>query len=200
MKHVFVIDDNEVVASALSDTLRRLGFSTEVFNDPQAFLRDSIPVSPAVILLDMRMPVMSGVDLQKKLTALGRKTPIIFMSGESQPAEIVEGMKLGAVDFLFKPFNLKDLLSAIQQALNKDMKNSQDSLRQLSLVERYGNLTGREKEVCNLLVRGMLSKAIAIELGISDATVKVHKARVLQKMQAASLQQLALDIEKLDVR
>lgn len=200
MKHVYVIDDNEVVASALSDTLRRLGFSTEVFNDPQAFLRDSIPVSPAVILLDMRMPVMSGVDLQKQLMAVGRKTPIIFMSGESQPTEIVEGMKLGAVDFLFKPFNLENLLSAIQQALNKDLKNSQDSLRQLSLTERYSSLTSREKEVCNLLVRGMLSKAIAIELGISNATVKVHKSRVLEKMQAASLQQLALDIEQLGVR
>lgn len=200
MKHVYVIDDNEVVASALSDTLSRLGFSTEVHNDPQAFLRDSMPVSPAVILLDMRMPAMSGVDLQKQLLAVGRQTPIIFMSGESQPNEIVQAMKQGAVDFLFKPFNLEVLLSAIQQALNKDMKNSQDSLNRLSLAERYNSLTAREKEVCALLVRGLLSKAIAIELGISNATVKVHKSRVLEKMQVASLQQLALDIEQLKLR
>lgn len=197
MKHVYVIDDNEVVANALSDTLQRLGFSTEVYNDPVAFLRESMPVSPAVILLDMRMPSMSGVALQKRLQEIGRKTPIVFISGEWQSSEIVLGMKQGAVDFLFKPFNLEDLLTAITNALEKDKQSSQLLSQQLSLRERYNTLTAREKEVCTLLVEGLLSKQIAINLGISNATIKVHKSRILEKMQVSSLQQLALDVRQL---
>lgn len=199
MQHVYVIDDNNVVAMALSDTLHRLGYSTEVFNDPLVFLRESIPVSPAVILLDMRMPSMSGVELQKRLLELGRKTPIIFISGEWQSSEIVMGMKQGALDFLFKPFNLDELLTAIQKALSKDLQNSLATSRQLSMRERYNSLTPREKEVCALLVAGMLSKQVAAKLGITNATIKVHKSRVLEKMQATSLQQLALDIQQLDL-
>lgn len=200
MKHVYVIDDNEFVASSLSETLTRLGFTTEVYNDPLVFLKESLPVAPAVILLDMRMPAMSGVELQKQLLSIGRRTPIIYMSGESQPKEIVESMKLGALDFLFKPFNLETLLSAIHQGLEKDSNNSHLALQHLTLRERYNSLTAREKEVCALLVEGLMSKVIAARLGISNATIKVHKSRVLEKMQAASLQQLALDIEQLGLR
>ena len=200
MKHVYVIDDNTTVGETLGSTLSRLGYSTEVFGDPVAFLQNTLPVSPAVILLDMRMPAMSGVDLQKSLLTVGRQTPIIFMSGESQPNEIVQAMKQGAVDFLFKPFNLEVLLSAIESALSKDLQESAKAMVKVDLRSRYNSLTAREKEVCALLVRGLLSKAIAIELGISNATVKVHKSRVLEKMQAASLQQLALDIEQLNLR
>lgn len=199
MQHVYVIDDNNVVATALSDTLHRLGYSTEVFNDPLVFLRESIPVSPAVILLDMRMPSMSGVELQKRLLELGRKTPIIFISGEWQSSEIVMGMKQGALDFLFKPFNLDELLTAIQKALSKDLQNSLATSRQLSMRERYNSLTPREKEVCALLVAGLLSKQVAAQLGITNATIKVHKSRVLEKMRATSLQQLALAIQQLDL-
>ena len=191
MQHVYVIDDNKVVAMALSDTLQRLGYSTEVYNGPLVFLRESMPVSPAVILLDMRMPSMSGVELQKRLLELGRKTPIIFISGEWQSSEIVMGMKQGALDFLFKPFNLDELLTVIQKALSKDLQNSLATSRQLSMRERYNSLTPREKEVCALLVAGLLSKQVAAQLGITNATIKVHKSRVLEKMQATSLQQLA---------
>lgn len=199
MKHVYVIDDNEVVAKALSDTLQRLGFSTEVYSDPLVFLQESIPVSPAVILLDMRMPSMTGVALQKRLQEIGRKTPIVFISGEWQSSEIVLGMKQGAVDFLFKPFNLEDLLTAITKALEKDQHSSQLLSQQLTLRERYNSLTTREKEVCALLVEGLLSKQIAINLGISTATIKVHKSRILEKMQVSSLQQLALDVRQLNL-
>lgn len=197
MKHVYVIDDNDVVASALSDTLQRLGYSTEVYNDPLVFLQESMPVSPAVILLDMRMPSMTGVALQKRLMEIGRKTPIVFISGEWQSSEIVLGMKQGAVDFLFKPFNLEDLLTAISNALEKDKLNSHVLAEQLTLRERYNSLTAREKEVCALLAEGLLSKQIAIQLGISNATIKVHKSRILEKMQVSSLQQLALDLRQL---
>ena len=199
MQLFYVIDDNKVVAMALSDTLHRLGYSTEVYNDPLVFLRESMPVSPAVILLDMRMPSMSGVELQKRLLELGRKTPIIFISGECQSSEIVMGMKQGALDFLFKPFNLDELLTVIQKALSKDLQNSLATSRQLSMRERYNSLTPREKEVCALLVAGLLSKQVAAQLGITNATIKVHKSRVLEKMQATSLQQLALAMQQLDL-
>jgi FixJ family two-component response regulator len=197
MNHVYVIDDNTEVASSLSATLQHLGFSTEVYNDPVVFLQQSLPLSPAAILLDMRMPSMTGVTLQKRLLEIGRKTPIIFISGDSQPQEIIEGMKQGAVDFLIKPFNLEELLTALQAALDKDRANTQSLLVQLSLQERYNSLTAREKEVCALLVEGALSKAIALDLGISEATVKVHKSRIMEKMQANSLQQLARDMLQL---
>lgn len=200
MKHVYVIDDNETVANALSATLTRFGYSTEVYLDPVVFLRDSLPVAPAVILLDMRMPGMSGVELQKKLLEVGRQTPIVFISGESQSSEIVRGMKQGAIDFLFKPFNLEDLLTAIETALAKDEKNTQDSQIKVSLRERYDCLTPREKEVCALLVEGNLSKKIAADLDISNATIKVHKAKILAKMQVTSLQQLALSVQQLGLR
>ncbi|WP_298597791.1 response regulator [uncultured Limnohabitans sp.] len=199
MQHVYVIDDNKVVAMALSDTLQRLGYSTEVYNDPLVFLRESMPVSPAVILLDMRMPSMSGVELQKRLLELGRKTPIIFISGEWQSSEIVMGMKQGALDFLFKPFNLDELLTVIQKALSKDLQHSLATSRQLSMRERYNSLTPREKEVCALLVAGLLSKQVAAQLGITNATIKVHKSRVLEKMQTTSLQQLALAMQQLNL-
>ena len=200
MKHVYVIDDNETVANSLRATLNRFGYTTEVYLDPLIFLRDSLPVAPAVILLDMRMPGMSGVELQKKLVDVGRKTPIVFISGESQSSEIVRGMKQGAVDFLFKPFNLEDLLTAIAAALAKDQKNTQDSQIKVSLRERYDSLSPREKEVCALLVEGHLSKKIAADLSISNATIKVHKSKILAKMQVTSLQQLALSAQQLGLR
>lgn len=197
MKHVYVIDDNEIVGTTLGQTLGRLGYTTEVYSDPLAFLQNSMPVAPAVILLDMRMPSMSGVELQRRLQDIGRQTPIIFVSGESLSSEIVLGMKQGAVDFLFKPFNLNDLLTAIELGLSKDHQQSASASEQRSLQARYSSLTPREKEVCGLLVQGLLSKRIAADLGISNATIKVHKARILEKMQVSSLQQLALCITQL---
>jgi len=156
-----------------------------------------MPVSPAVILLDMRMPTLSGVELQQRLKDIGRQTPIVFVSGESMSSEIVRAMKQGAVDFLFKPFNLNDLLAAIELGLDKDLQQSAMASEQLSLQVRYESLTPREKEVCTLLVQGLLSKNVAADLGISNATIKVHKARILEKMQVKSLQQLALSVQQL---
>lgn len=199
MKHVYIIDDNEIIGTTLGQTLSRLGYSTEVYSDPLLFLRNSMPVSPAVILLDMRMPSMSGVELQQQLTSIERQTPIIFVSGEAQNSEIVRAMKQGATDFLFKPFNLNDLLAAIELGLSKDQQQSATASAQRSLQVRYDSLTRREKEVCTLLVEGFLSKKIAADLGISNATVKVHKARILEKMQVKSLQQLALGVGQLSL-
>jgi two-component system response regulator FixJ len=197
MKHVYVIDDNALIRETLGSTLTRLGYTTEIYRDPIDFLQQSMPVSPAVILLDMQMPFMSGVTLQQRLLEIGRKTPIIFVSGESQSNEIVRAMKQGALDFLFKPFNLDELLAAIELGLEKDSRQSTLASENLSLRARFECLTPREKEVCSQLVQGLLSKTIAVNLGISNATIKVHKARIMEKMQVKSLQQLALCMEQL---
>ena len=118
--HIYIIDDDASMRSSLTRMLKSCGYTIESHDSPETFIEKSIPVSPATILLDMRMPSMSGVDLQKKLKEMGRQTPIIFISGESMPHEIVTGMKQGAVDFLFKPFNLDDLLRCISSAIQKD--------------------------------------------------------------------------------
>lgn len=176
--------------SSLTRMLSSCDFTVETHESPEAFLENSIPVSPATILLDMRMPSMSGVELQKKLNEMGRQTPIIFISGESMPHEIVVGMKQGAIDFLFKPFNLDDLLKSIHGAIEKDKELFQSMTQSLTVNQRYESLTPREKQVCALLVEGLMNKDIAVHLGTTDATIKVHKSRVMEKMQADSLQEL----------
>ncbi len=176
--------------SSLTRMLNSCGYSIESHDSPELFLEKSIPVSPATILLDMRMPSMSGVELQKKLKEMGRETPIIFISGESMPHEIVTSMKQGAIDFLFKPFNLDDLLRCIGTAIQKDKEIFQSMSQSLTVNQRYDSLTPREKEVCALLVEGLMNKDVAIRLGTTDATIKVHKSRVMEKMRAPSLQEL----------
>ena len=188
--HIYIIDDDASMRSSLARMLANYGYTTEVYERAEDFIEQSIPVSPAAVLLDMRMPTMSGIELQKKLNELGRQTPIIFISGESMPHEIVTSMKQGAIDFLFKPFNLDDLLKAIVSAVAKDKLIFESMTQSLTVIQRYDSLTPREKEVFALLVQGLMNKDIAIELGTTDATIKVHKSRVMDKMKAESLQDL----------
>ena len=188
--HIYIIDDDASMRSSLARMLANYGYTTEVYERAEDFIEQSIPVSPAAVLLDMRMPTMSGIELQKKLNELGRQTPIIFISGESMPHEIVTSMKQGAIDFLFKPFNLDDLLKAIVSAVEKDKLIFESMTQSLTVIQRYDSLTPREKEVFALLVRGLMNKDIAIQLGTTDATIKVHKSRVMDKMKAESLQDL----------
>ena len=188
--HIYVVDDDDSMRSSLARMLATHGYTVDVYASPEEFLGKSVPVSPAAILLDMRMPSMSGVDLQKRLIEIERSTPIIFISGESTSHEIVTGMKQGAVDFLFKPFNLDELLAALTKAVDKDKENFKKISQTLSLRQRYELLTPRETEVCGLLVEGLMNKDIAVALGTTNATIKVHKARVMEKMQADSLQDL----------
>jgi len=140
--------------------------------------------------LDMQMPDMTGLDLQEKLLQLGRKTPIVFVSGQSHPHQIVKGLKKGAMDFLFKPFNLEDLLKAVADAIDFDRRQLKRVSQNVETKKDYAKLTPREKEVCFWLVQGLLNKYIALKLGTTDATIKVHKARVMEKMHADSLQTL----------
>ena len=186
--HIYLIDDDESMRISLSRMLRELGYLVEDYASATLFLERSIPVSPAVILLDMQMPDMTGLDLQERLLKFGRKTPIIFVSGQSHPHQIVQGFKKGAVDFLFKPFNLEELLKAVADALDFDNRQLKRASLDVEAKKGYESLTPREREVCGWLVKGLLNKDIAVKLGTTDATIKVHKSRVMDKMHADSVQ------------
>ncbi len=188
--HIYLIDDDESMRTSLTRMLREVGYMVEDYASAVTFLEKSIPVSPAVILLDMQMPDMTGLDLQEKLLQFGRKTPIVFVSGQSHPHQIVRGLKKGALDFLFKPFNLEDLLKAVADAIELDRRQLMRVAKDVETKKDYATLTPREKEVCSWLVKGLLNKDIAVQLGTTDATIKVHKARVMEKMHADSVQTL----------
>lgn len=188
--HIYLIDDDESMRLSLTRMLRNLGYLVDDYAIASDFLEKSIPVSPAVILLDMQMPDITGLDLQEKLIKLGRKTPIIFVSGQSHPHQIVQGLKKGAVDFLFKPFNLEELLKAVADALEFDSRQLKQVSMDVETRRDYASLTPREREVCTWLVKGLLNKDIAVKLGTTDATIKVHKSRVMEKMHVDSVQTL----------
>jgi FixJ family two-component response regulator len=188
--YIYLIDDDESMRTSLSRMLKELGYVVEDFSSAAAYLEHSLPVAPAVILLDMQMPDMTGLDLQEKLVQLGRKTPIVFVSGQSHPHQIVKSLKRGALDFLFKPFNLEDLLKAVADALEFDRRQLKRISKEVETKKDYSTLTPREKEVCFWLVKGLLNKDIAVKLGTTDATIKVHKARVMDKMNVDSVQLL----------
>ena len=188
--HIYLIDDDESMRTSLTRMLREVGYMVEDHSSALTFLEKSIPVSPAVILLDMQMPDMTGLDLQEKLRQLGRKTPIVFVSGQSHPHQIVKGLKKGALDFLFKPFNLEDLLKAVAEAIDFDRRQLKRVSQDVETKKDYANLTPREKEVCSWLVQGLLNKDIAVKLGTTDATIKVHKVRVMDEIHVDSLQTL----------
>lgn len=188
--HIYLIDDDASMRTSLSRMLKEVGYMVEDFSSAVTFLEHSLPVSPAVILLDMQMPDMTGLDLQEKLLQLGRKTPIVFVSGQSHPHQIVKGLKKGAIDFLFKPFNLEDLLKAVADAVEFDRRQLKRISKEVETKKDYATLTPREKEVCYWLVKGLLNKDIAVKLGTTDATIKVHKARVMDKMHVESVQTL----------
>ena len=190
--HIYLIDDDESMRTSLCGMLKDVGYIVEDFSSAATFLEHSLPVAPAVILLDMQMPDMSGLDLQEKLLQFGRKTPIVFVSGQSHPHQIVKSLKQGAVDFLFKPFNLEDLLKAVADALEFERRQLKRLSKEVETKKDYASLTPREKEVCYWLVTGLLNKDIAIKLGTTDATIKVHKARIMDKMNVESVQALVV--------
>lgn len=200
--HIYLIDDDESIRLSMARMLKDVGYVVEDFSSAKSFLDHSLPVAPAVILLDMQMPDVSGLDLQERLLQLGRKTPIVFVSGQSHPHQIVTSLKKGAIDFLFKPFNLEDLLGAVADALEFDRRQFKRLSKEVEAKKDYATLTPREKEVCFWLVKGLLNKDIAVKLGTTDATIKVHKARVMDKMNVESVQTLVVrylesDLEKL---
>jgi FixJ family two-component response regulator len=188
--HVYLVDHDASVRASLSRMLQEFGYNVHDFASAKVFIEHSVPISPAVILLDMQMSDMTGLDLQEELVRIGRKTPIVFISGQNHPQQIVKSLKKGVLDFLFKPFNLEDLLSSAADAIEFDRRQLKRVSKYVEVKHYFATLTPREKEVCHLLVQGLLNKDIAVPLGATDASIKFHKARVMEKMRTDSLQAL----------
>ena len=187
---VFVVDDDASVRKSLTRVMTSAGYAVEAFESPREFLARAPYVGPRCLVLDVRMPGLSGLELQQTLARSEHRTPIVFITGHGDISMSVQAMKEGAVDFLTKPFDVESLLEAIERAVKKDVTSLGEERRTAEVLARVKLLTPRETEVFALVVTGMLNKQIAGDLGISEKTVKVHRARVMEKMQAGSVADL----------
>jgi FixJ family two-component response regulator len=193
---VFVVDDDPSVRSSLKFLLSTVGLQAETFDSADSFLRRKLPDIPSCLVLDVRLPGLSGLDFQRELAARNISIPIVFLTGHGDIPMSVRAMKAGAVEFLTKPFRDQDLLDAIRVALDRDCARRKQDNEVAALRQRFDSLTSREQEVVSMVVAGMLNKQIAAELGNAESTVKVQRSRAMEKMQAASLAELIKMIEK----
>jgi FixJ family two-component response regulator len=196
---VFVVDDDPSIREAIKSLISLEGLRVETFGSAQEFLRNERPDLPGCVVLDVEMPGLSGLDLQRELAAHGVILPIIFITGYGDIPMSVRAMKAGATEFLTKPFRDQDLLDAIQQALERDRDARQHSKEIAEVRQRFDALTAREREVMSLVVAGWLNKQIGFELKISEITVKIHRGRVMNKMGAQSLAELVRMTERLEI-
>jgi FixJ family two-component response regulator len=196
---VFVVDDDASIREALSSLIRSVDLNVETFSSAREFLQHQRPDAPACLVLDVRLPGLSGLDLQHELVTAKRGIPIIFITGHGDIPMSVRAMKAGAVEFLTKPFRDQELLDAIQQAIGRDRELLQRRSEAAILKARYQTLTPREREVMGLVVRGLLNKQIAGELGTSEITVKIQRGQAMKKMQVQSLPELVRISEKLEL-
>jgi FixJ family two-component response regulator len=196
---VFVVDDDPSIREAIESLVGLEGLRVETFGTAQEFLQSKRPDLPGCVVLDVELPDLSGLDLQRELAAHGIKLPIIFITGYGDIPMSVRAMKAGALEFLTKPFRDQDLLDAIHQALERDRAARQHSSEIAELRNRFDALTSREREVMSLVVAGWLNKQIGFELKISEITVKIHRGRVMNKMAAQSLAELVRMTERLEI-
>jgi FixJ family two-component response regulator len=193
---VFVVDDEASVREALSSLIRSIGMRVETFRSAQEFLSYRRPDAAACLVLDVRLPGPSGLDLQRELAEAGERIPIIFITGHGDIPMTVRAMKAGAAEFLPKPFREQDLLDAICQAIERDHQARTEWAELANVRDRYETLTAREREVTALIVEGKLNKQVAAELGISEITVKVHRRHIMEKMKVRSFADLVRMAEK----
>jgi FixJ family two-component response regulator len=194
---VFVIDDDPSMREALEDLVDTVGLEVHAFAAPQAFLQSKPSDVPGCLVLDVRLPGMSGLTFQKELAKAGLALPVIFLTGHGDIPMSVRAMKAGAVEFLTKPFHDQDLLDAIHAAIERDRKRRREAARVFQLRERFATLTERERQIMTLVVIGRPNKQIAAELTLSEMTVKVHRGQVMRKMQAGSLPELVRMADRL---
>jgi FixJ family two-component response regulator len=194
---VFVIDDDPSMRSALRNLIQSVGFRVEVFSSAQEFLGHKRAMTPACLVLDVRLKGMSGLELQRELAVVNDQIPVIFITGHGDIPMTVRAMKAGAIEFLPKPFRDQDLLDAIHQAIQRDTHQLMRRSKAAEIHSRYETLTRRERDVMGLVVRGLLNKQISNDLGTSEATVKIQRAQVMHKMKAESLPELVRMFETL---
>jgi FixJ family two-component response regulator len=197
---VYVVDDDPSVRKALERLLRSADYEAKTFASPSAFLDFSSPDAPGCLILDIKMPKLSGLELQDRLAERGVCLPVIFITGHGTVPASVKAFKAGAMDFLQKPFEERELLEAVARGIEKHRRLRQEQNEMKGLRARLDTLTPREREVFRLVVSGMLNKQVAFDLGITEKTIKVHRARVMQKMGAPSLADLVRFAEKLGLR
>ena len=197
--HVFLVDDNHDVRFYLADMLVRLGYTVDTFDNAQAFLNNALDISPAVVLLDMRMPGLTGLELQNKLLSIGRRTPIVFISGESEKTEIIEAFRHGAIDFVLKPFSRDKLCLILEKAMDIDRRRHQEFVSTDTVRRVFNVLSNREKEIFMLIVQGLTNKGIAEVTGIQPGTAKKHRATIYQKLAVNNAAELMGQCKGLDL-